>query len=187
MQENKNFLANYHQIGIKLLHQFGWNLVYCLDFLVSRFWLSSYLFPPPASPPPPPPPLPLPLPPLQKNPHHPLFLPCIQMFTEQFLSNLVGWQRLLNATFCYQFGWPWPSFKVTVVWEIKHFCMSCKFCDLFGWNVVCCHKLLLKLFYMRKIQWGELCLNDFIIICVPLTLACVGTLVSRFVSDFICY
>ena len=38
-----------------------------------------------------------------------------------FLSNLVWWERLLSFTFWCQFGCPWPSFKVTVVWEIKNF------------------------------------------------------------------
>ena len=27
----------------------------------------------------------------------------------------------LGTTFLYQFGWPWPSLKVTVVWEIRNF------------------------------------------------------------------
>ena len=34
-------------------------------------------------------------------------------------GNLVWWQRPLSSTCWYQFGWPWPSSKVTVVWEIK--------------------------------------------------------------------
>ena len=29
---------------------------------------------------------------------------------------------LHNSTFWYKFGWPWPSFKVTDVWEVKNLC-----------------------------------------------------------------
>ena len=36
---------------------------------------------------------------------------------------LMRWQRPLNSTFWYQFKWPWPSFKVTGVWEIRNFCI----------------------------------------------------------------
>ena len=35
-------------------------------------------------------------------------LACVQILSDQFLSNLL-----------YQFDCPWPSFKVTVVWESK--------------------------------------------------------------------
>ena len=44
-------------------------------------------------------------------------LACIQIFTGWFLLGLVIETTKLFTW--YQFGWPWPSFKVTVVWEIK--------------------------------------------------------------------
>ena len=50
-------------------------------------------------------------------------LSCIQTLADQFLLNLVWWKRSLSCTFWYQFVWPWPSFKVTVVWEINNFCI----------------------------------------------------------------
>ena len=53
----------------------------------------------------------------------------------------------LIPTLWYQFGWLWPSFKVTVVWGIKDFgCpFSCKLKFQFGWNSVCCLELLVLL------------------------------------------
>ena len=40
-------------------------------------------------------------------------------FTDWFVSNLVWRWTPLNSTFWCQFEWPWPTFKVTVVWEKK--------------------------------------------------------------------
>ena len=48
-----------------------------------------------------------------------LMLACIQTFNNQFLTNLVRKQRLVDATFWYLFGRHSLSFKVTIGWEIK--------------------------------------------------------------------
>ena len=48
-----------------------------------------------------------------------------QTFTDRFLSNFVyayvWWERRLHSVFWGQFGWPWPSFKVTFMWGIQNF------------------------------------------------------------------
>ena len=70
-------------------------------------------------------------------------LACIHTFTDRFLLNLVWWRRPLSPPFWYQFLWPWFSFKVTVVQEIKNCCpFSRKFKNPFGWNSVCFPNLL---------------------------------------------
>ena len=49
-----------------------------------------------------------------------LALACIQTFTDQF----VKFDVMIETTKLYILrlvGWPWPSFKVTGVWEIKNF------------------------------------------------------------------
>ena len=68
-----------------------------------------------------------------------LMLACIQTFTDWSFSNLVWWQTLLNCVFWYGFGWPWPSFKVKVLWEIETILHSKShdFLSWFWWNVVC--------------------------------------------------
>ena len=50
-----------------------------------------------------------------------LTLAYIQAFTDKFLSDLAWWQKPPNSTFCYQFGRPGLSFRITVVWEINNF------------------------------------------------------------------
>ena len=54
-------------------------------------------------------------------------LACIWAFLDNFLSNIACWLSPLNSTFLYQFGWPWSSFKVSVVWESNIF-----------WTLFCC-------------------------------------------------
>ena len=55
------------------------------------------------------------------NNNNKITLACIQRFTYWFLSNLIWWQKLLKSIFWYKLRWPWPSYKVIVVWEIKTF------------------------------------------------------------------
>ena len=104
--------------------QFEWNLVYCWGLLV--VWWASYsfylihsdlkgenpacmiLYPPPPSPPP-------------KKPHLKCWLVFIRLQTKFFQTCYIWWKRPLSPTFWCQFGLPRPSFKVTVVWEIKNF------------------------------------------------------------------
>ena len=101
MRESRNLCKTF-------FNQFEWKLVYCWDLLM--WWTSSCPFH------------------IQgREPYLYNFvfkkttLACIQAVTDRFLSNLLRWYRPLSWTFLYQFGWPWPSFKVTVVWEIRNF------------------------------------------------------------------
>ena len=150
------------QLSHKIYNPFARNLVYCWDLLA--WWISYSLY-------------------LAfsvykgENPAYvilylkkALMLACIQTFTDQFFSDLVWWLRPLSSTCWYQFGWAWPSFKVTVVWEVKNLCTHFfqKFCCWFGWNSLCCPnllvcwKLMLNLFYTSIIQGRELCWHEFI-------------------------
>ena len=48
-------------------------------------------------------------------------LGCAWIFTDQFLSNLIWWQISVNSAGWYQFEWPWPSLKITVLWKSEMF------------------------------------------------------------------
>ena len=48
-----------------------------------------------------------------------VLLACIQMFINEFDSNLVWWLMLLYPTFWHYLNWPWPWFKVTQVQEME--------------------------------------------------------------------
>ena len=89
-----------------------------------------------------------------------------QTFTDRLLSNCLWWQKSIHSIFWYQFGWPWSScsFKVTVVWEVKHFCayflasfqliwMKISSVSTFGLL-----KLMLNVFGTINIQGRDLCL-----------------------------
>ena len=105
-----------HQLSHKVFSWFGWKLVCCWDLFV---WWTSYSFYLVWS--------------VFKgeNPTCVIStttrkgkksaLACILTFNDQFLSILFVWERSVNSRFWYQFVWPWPSFKVTVVWE-NNFC-----------------------------------------------------------------
>ena len=59
----------------------------------------------------------------EQNKTCPLTLAGIQIFTAWLHWNWIYWWRRLNSKFWFQFGWPWPSFKVTVLWELNNFCI----------------------------------------------------------------
>ena len=93
----------------------------------------------------------------------------IQTFRNQMFSNLVVWWRPLCTTFWYQFGWPWLSFKVTVVWEIKTSVSILSEISLLIWmkftilpQPVGLLKLLLNLVFTIKIQMRKHCWWCFI-------------------------
>ena len=78
--------------------------------------------------PPSPPPLPSSVPPWWPSPTiHPAF--CLQAWLvfryprTNVFQTWWGDKRQLSSTFLYQFRWPWPSYKVAVVWKIKNFCI----------------------------------------------------------------
>ena len=68
-----------------------------------------------------------------------LALACVQTLTDRYPSNLVWWYRPLTSTFWSQIWWPWPSFKVTVVWEIKNLGVRVFFSHKFKYQIKCCY------------------------------------------------
>ena len=107
------------------------------------------------------------------------------VFTHLQTLSIQWWQKALKSTFWYQFGWPWPSFKITVVWEIRNLCahfyatLSIDLDEIWCVASVCWFvKLKLNLFPTIDIQVR----NNTCMISqnIPSTLASVGTPVNQF-------
>ena len=97
---------------------------------------------------------------------------------------LLLWWRPLSSACWYHFWWPWPSFKVTVVWE-NNFCVhfirnfsvdldEIQYLATTGWLAEARAKIILHKYYARErgTLWNIL-----------LRSSCVRRLVNRFVSN----
>ena len=154
--------------------RFGWTLVYCWDVLV--WWTSCSFY----------------LGPLNIQRREPYLRDFFEKnFDVDLYSDIhrsvsfkLGVMKVTTKLYIwYQFGWHWPSFKVTVVWEIKNIGVHLLR------NSLCCQKsvgvlkLLLNLFCTSNIHGRELCWHFVFNVC--LTLCCVRTLVKWFVSNLV--
>ena len=126
VQENKLL----RQLSHKVCDRFTRNLVYCWDLLV---WWTSFSCHPFSI--------------QRREPYlcdfvkkKPITLVCIQTCIDQFLSNLLWWYHLIS------FWWR-PSFKVSVLWEIKNISVHILRNFAIDLNVL---KLMLNLFCARE-------------------------------------
>ena len=154
-----------HHLSFKFCNQFGWDLVHCWDLFSdephTHFDSSNHY---------------------SRERVLPIWFLSINKQTNLGLHldiyRLIPFKLtvVIETTDIYNLihGWSWPSFKVTIVWEIKHYyCMrnqtllhllSCKFVDQFWCNLPCCNKLLVLLEIMLNWScmssiWGRV---DFI-------------------------
>ena len=109
----------------------------------------------------------------------------IGLFTDIYRPisfNLVWW-------FWYQFGWLWPSFKVTVVWEIKSF--NVYYLANLSFNLDEIHNQMVCwspcwIYFAQVLLKGDNSANkDSWNLELPLTWSCVRTLVNWFVLNFV--